>query len=276
MSAGKAVHRLIEIVVEEVSLVDRAANNHRFLIVKRAEGETDHAMADLNEPNDDDDLDDDPSPGDTPAPTPVLELATKALAALTDAVEKLGAGAQDPEAVSKIAAELRAAADDLAKMVGAEPVAPQDPPTDDGTLEAVRASIAEVRELLSAAAAAPVPAPEPPAPPPTAPTPAPPSTTTEPAPEPASKSVAPAMDTTKLDALLTQMEALGKGLQEQRQKLGQRMAQLEKHFGLPNSSPAGERPNGSKDSEDDDSWSLDLNNPLDRENVDKSISFHDL
>ena len=41
-------------------------------------------------------------------------------------------------------------------------------------------------------------------------------------------------------------------------------------------SPAGERPNGSKDSQDDDSWSLDLNNPLDRESVDKSISFHDL
>lgn len=274
MSAGKAVHRLIEIVVEEVSLVDRAANNHRFLIVKRAEGETDHAMADLNEPNDDDDLDDDPSPGDTPAPTPVLELATKALAALTDAVEKLGAGAQDAEAVSAMAAELRAAADDLAKMVGAEPVAPQDPPADGGTLDAVRASIAEVRELLSAAAAAPIPAPEPPAPPPAAPTP--PPTTSEPAPEPATKSVAPAIDTTKLDALLTQMEALGKGLQEQRQKLGQRMAQLEKHFGLPNSSPAGERPNGSKDDEDADSWSLDLNNPLDRENVDKSISFHDL
>lgn len=272
MSAGKAVHRLIEIVVEEVSLVDRAANNHRFLIVKRAEGETDHAMADLNKPNDndDDDLDDDPSPGDAPAPTPVLELATKALAALTDAVEKLGAGAQDAEEVSKIAAELRTAADDLAKMVGAEPVAPQDPPADDGTLDAVRASIVEVRELLSAAAAAPTPT----DPPPAAPTPAVPPT--NPAPEPASKSAAPAIDTTKLDTLLTQMEALGKGLQEQRQKLGQRMAQLEKHFGLPNSSPAGERPNGSKNEEDDDSWSLDLNNPLDRESVDKSISFHDL
>ena len=29
------VHRLIDMVVEEVSLVDRAANKHRFLIVKR-------------------------------------------------------------------------------------------------------------------------------------------------------------------------------------------------------------------------------------------------
>ena len=31
------VHRLLDIVVEEVSLVDRAANKHRFLIVKRSD-----------------------------------------------------------------------------------------------------------------------------------------------------------------------------------------------------------------------------------------------
>src|SRR5512141_1360888 len=32
------VHRLRDIVVEEVSLVDRAANKRRFLVVKRSEG----------------------------------------------------------------------------------------------------------------------------------------------------------------------------------------------------------------------------------------------
>ena len=35
--AERAVHRLLDMVVEEVSLVDRAANQHRFLIVKRSE-----------------------------------------------------------------------------------------------------------------------------------------------------------------------------------------------------------------------------------------------
>ena len=35
--ADRAVHRLLDMVVEEVSLVDRAANQHRFLIVKRSE-----------------------------------------------------------------------------------------------------------------------------------------------------------------------------------------------------------------------------------------------
>jgi hypothetical protein len=29
------LHRLVEMLVEEVSIVDRAANKHRFLIVKR-------------------------------------------------------------------------------------------------------------------------------------------------------------------------------------------------------------------------------------------------
>ncbi len=34
---GRGVNRLLDIVVEEVSLVDRAANKHRFLIVKRSD-----------------------------------------------------------------------------------------------------------------------------------------------------------------------------------------------------------------------------------------------
>ena len=41
--ADDGVHRLVDMVVEEVSLVDRAANKHRFLIVKR-----DEAMDDDN------------------------------------------------------------------------------------------------------------------------------------------------------------------------------------------------------------------------------------
>jgi len=32
--ADDGVHRLVDMVVEEVSLVDRAANKHRFLIVR--------------------------------------------------------------------------------------------------------------------------------------------------------------------------------------------------------------------------------------------------
>jgi hypothetical protein len=43
MNKADGVHRLVDMVVEEVSLVDRAANKHRFLIVKR-----DDAMDDDN------------------------------------------------------------------------------------------------------------------------------------------------------------------------------------------------------------------------------------
>ena len=43
MHKADGVHRLVDMVVEEVSLVDRAANKHRFLIVKR-----DDAMDDDN------------------------------------------------------------------------------------------------------------------------------------------------------------------------------------------------------------------------------------
>ena len=47
---SQAIHRLRDIVVEEVSLVDRAANKRRFLVVKRSD-----AMADANSVDDEED-----------------------------------------------------------------------------------------------------------------------------------------------------------------------------------------------------------------------------
>ena len=72
------VHRLVDMVVEEVSLVDRAANKHRFLIVKR-----DDAMDDDNTT---DTTTTDPSP--SAAPTAKLDDGTALGAALT-ALESL-------------------------------------------------------------------------------------------------------------------------------------------------------------------------------------------
>src|SRR5690606_7218014 len=131
MAAGKAeraVHRLLDMVVEEVSLVDRAANQHRFLIVKRSEPmdqdtaaaadatetppndghhtepappDTDETVVDLNELPDDD--------GDEVAETKALDgspsaliLATQALEALTEAVEVLGTVSEE-EARARVA-----------------------------------------------------------------------------------------------------------------------------------------------------------------------------
>lgn len=42
--SADGVHRLVDMVVEEVSLVDRAANKHRFLIVKRDDAMDDNTQ----------------------------------------------------------------------------------------------------------------------------------------------------------------------------------------------------------------------------------------
>lgn len=271
MSAAKAVYRLIDIVVEEVSLVDRAANKHRFLIVKRDEGEgVDDDMEDLTQDGDDEDEGEGttgeqqpPQAGDAPAPAPApLEVATKALASLTDAVERLSTGGASPEQVTALVAELDGAARELAKTLGTEPPARSEPGAGaDDPFASVRATLAQVSAMIAAAR------PAPPAPPPE-----------PPAPAPATKSnPAPAGAKGKLDQLLEQVGSLAKGLKEQGQQLGQRMAQLEKQVGVPNSTPAGERPAGARDEQDDEGfWSLDLNRPVDRESVDKSVSFHDV
>lgn len=54
----------------------------------------------------------------------------------------------------------------------------------------------------------------------------------------------------------------------------ERLGRVEKQFGLPNSAGPAERP--SRVNEPDVGWPLDLNQPKDRENVDKAVSFHDL
>jgi hypothetical protein len=53
----------------------------------------------------------------------------------------------------------------------------------------------------------------------------------------------------------------------------QRLTHLEKRFGLPNSTPA--RESSAPAQPEEVGWPLDLNRRLDRESVDKSISFHD-
>ena len=73
-----------------------------------------------------------------------------------------------------------------------------------------------------------------------------------------------------LSSLATELRTLAGTVGEQQQRL----ARLEKRFGLPNSTPSGEKP--SKPDNEDIGWPMDLNRPLDRESVDKTTSFHDL
>ena len=108
--ADDGVHRLVDMVVEEVSLVDRAANLHRFLVVKR-----DQPMSNTT-----------PASGDA-KPTQkvdagVLAVATAALESITAAVERLGElGDEDASAmVAELIEELTELASELATAAGLE------------------------------------------------------------------------------------------------------------------------------------------------------------
>ena len=256
--ADDGVHRLVDMVVEEVSLVDRAANKHRFLIVKR-----DDAMDDDNTT---DTTTTDPSP--SAAPTAKLDdgtalgAALTALESLTGLVELLGSlGADQADArLAEVAEQLlaRSAGDDEdveARAKGDAATKSTEPSTFAGNVTAAKQALARLAEL-----AAKVPAAE---------------TETPAQPEPAvaakdSSATATPSVTDSLAKLADSFRALSETVKEQQQRLGR----VEKQFGLPNSAAPAERM--SKATVEDVGWPLDLNKPKDRESVDKAISFHDL
>jgi len=282
--ADDGVNRLLDIVVEEVSLVDRAANKHRFLIVKRSEpmeenpadkaktpdGEVEPTDAQtppadpVPKTGEDDSEETDESPGGS-----MLEAAVEALERLTETVETLGALA-DGDArlkIGEIAGELRALADRLAETAGAEPAPPPEPESDlASVIESVRAVLQQVGALLDANKAAPAGARAKPR-----------ASSSEekkrdPAAETETEPTAPDNLLRKdVSGLADSVRTLALSLKEQQQRL----ARLEKSFGLPNSAPSGER-RRQTENEEDVSWPLDLNRGLDRENVDKAVSFHDV
>jgi len=274
--ADRPVNRLLDIVVEEVSLVDRAANEHRFLIVKRDTPMADHADTDTQEqgaePSADAPATDEGAPATTSddqpesTPDPLLATAVAALEGLTSTVELLGAmGAQAADArLAPLATELKTTAEALLARAGVEPAAtgegdtdtePAEEPSDakDGDafaehLQAARAALTQLASLTSG------PTPEPDAA--AAPTEAP--------------AKLPDELTTTLAAMGESFRALADTVKEQQQRL----ARVEKQFGLPNSSPSPESVR--KAAPEEVGWPMDLNNPMDRESVDKAVSFHDL
>ncbi|HEU4410169.1 MAG TPA: hypothetical protein VFS43_33245 [Polyangiaceae bacterium] len=279
--AARRVHRLLDMVVEEVSLVDRAANNRRFLLVKRDDpmtkkktafsarqkaregatrkrGAPDDASAAPAAP---------PAPAATaPPPADVtppsdgvdkqasgpLGVALSALESLTEAVELLstvaeGEGAADLPA---LAGELREAADALAGAAGYDPPEGEaggegDAGADGGSevgavIAAVRSTLADVQALLTDAG-------------------------DEAAPEPADKAAADG-----LGAIATALKALTAAVAAQ----GERLVALEKRAGVPQSRSPEAPPRPAAPAEV--SWPLDLNRPLDRASVDRTVSFHDV
>lgn len=275
--ADRPVNRLLDIVVEEVSLVDRAANEHRFLIVKRDTPMADHADTDTQEQGTEPSVEapatdegaptttsDDPP--EATAPDPLLATAVAALEGLTSTVELLGAmGAQAADArLAPLATELKTTAEALLARAGVEPAATGGGDTDtesteepsdatDGDafaehLQAARAALTQLAALTSAPAS-------------------------EAEAEPASTEAPAKLPdelTTTLAAMGESFRALADTVKEQQQRL----ARVEKQFGLPNSSQSPESVR--KAAPEEVGWPMDLNNPMDRESVDKAVSFHDL
>ncbi|ABF89268.1 hypothetical protein MXAN_1863 [Myxococcus xanthus DK 1622] len=212
-----SVHRLVDMVVEEVSLVDRAANKHRFLLVKRDD------MHDA--PQDSAQAEDTSKAEDA-----LLAAAQKALEAVTALVEALAStDGIDGVRVVEVAQHLRALADAL-----------EDEDEDEEDVEA--------REKTASSE----PPPAQPAPP--APT--------------------PGADASGLQESLTKLTDAVRALEGSVKEQHQRLGRVEKQFGLPNSSAPAERP--PKPTVEDVGWPLDLNKPLNRESVDKALSFHDV
>ena len=269
--AERPVNRLLDIQVEEVSLVDRAANEHRFLIVKRSDTPmadtqddttTEGAAPDAGAPPTDED-----QQSATPPDSP-LSTAIAALEGLTSTVELLGTmGAHEADArLAPLAVELKATAEALLARAGvdggAEPHGDQGEDTTSGEespgategaafadhLAAARAALTQLAALASA-----------PKVPPQAARP--------------DDAAAPKLSdelTRSLAAMTESFRALAETVKEQQQRL----ARVEKHFGLPNSAQSPERVR--KAEPEEVGWPMDLNHPMDRESVDKAVSFHDL
>ncbi|TQF08491.1 hypothetical protein FJV41_49630, partial [Myxococcus llanfairpwllgwyngyllgogerychwyrndrobwllllantysiliogogogochensis] len=110
-----SVHRLVDMVVEEVSLVDRAANKHRFLLVKRDGDTMDNASQDTTQAEGASSTASDTNK----AEDAVLAAAQQALEAVTALVEALASadGADDVRVV-EVAQHLRALADALEESEG--------------------------------------------------------------------------------------------------------------------------------------------------------------
>jgi hypothetical protein len=185
-----------------------------------------------------------PATGDRP-----LALAVDALEELSATIERLGAlPDEDVRAeLGRLAVELRTAADHLAPAAPAAPPAQRPPAASEtaGALAAIREAVARLRGNAGPAPAA--------------------------SSAPAVPTSAPKDETVAAVTRLTeQVQALVGTVQGQQARL----AAIEKRSGLPNSAAPGERV--AKSEPEAVGWPLDLNRPMDRDSIDKAVSFHDL
>lgn len=233
--ADDGVHRLVDMVVEEVSLVDRAANQRRYLLVKRGE----------------DMADDDEGVATGLGGLAAGEAIVAVLTGLVDAV----AASEAEKAKKPPPGEGGDAGDDdddedededddepgeggEGDAAGKRP--PPKPRAKAGRVEALLGEVRAALGRLQAALAA-----------------------------PAQKRAATG-DDPRLTALTTSNTAL-EGVVK---KLEARLVTVEGSVGPPASRPTEGPGRGGKD-DDDVSWPLDLNEPRDRAHTEKGVSFHD-
>lgn len=255
--------RLVDIVVEEVSLVDQAANKRQFLVIKRARS----GMSKTN-------TSEDTNPKTDDAMLAALERVGKAVAEAADEID-------DPSDVARLVLiaeqlnelvqsvleegdedeEEEATTPDASKGTADAPApAPEGtpaevPPAASADKASVASAFARIEALLVALRGKAR----------TPPTPVAPATPPAPAAAPASP---PAVD--PLAKVLAAISDLSGDIKAQ----GQRLGRLEKGVGLPSSQRTSERASRDVD-EEDVSWPMDLNAPVARSSVDKGVSFHD-
>jgi len=278
LSRARPVSRLIDIQVEEVSLVDRAANQRRFLIVKRSEPDMaeptpetnsiitglinkDHFAEPEAEPSaeaePDGVFDLDSGLDDSGNDAPQVDFSEDSKGAQVASTEGSHTSAQQPEPLLSTAINalegLASALEQMMSVSGGVELT-QGPSADlaEGTSERTAENTAETSaetsaENTSERDAEPETLPAQPSPP-----------------EP------PGELTRSLETINTSLRALAEMVRGQQQRL----SRVEKQFGLPHSASSPEMTR--KAAPRDVGWPMDLNNPMDRESVDKAISFHDL
>ena len=291
----RRVHRLSDIVVEEVSLVDRAANKHRFLIVKRSDDmdETTNETGDTTSQEEQqggqtgatgaDDTTGAEQTSEQQAggqETEALGVALDALEGLTAAVENLHAldNAEAGPRLTELAGQLQTASERLTALAGESSGGgegaggqQQDGSGDRGgtgqgskdlagVLAAVRATLQRVGSLMDAGGKGTGAGQE-----------GTPAAGGEPGGQDRQQGTG-GEGSQATGTLAGEIHALADTVREQQQRL----ARLEKRSGLPNSAPSGERPPRRDPDDEDVGWPMDLNRPCDRESVDKSVSFHDV
>ncbi len=265
-ASADGVHRLVDMVVEEVSLVDRAANKHRFLIVKRDDAMDDNKQASAETEQ----TTDKGAPGASQTEVSMavagdssLGAALAALESLTAMVELLGSLGADSsdQRLAALAEQLRSTAEQILERTGYGTADAEvesrakhgnEPKTDSGgpfasQVDAAKLALSRLAQLATQL----------------------PPTKTDKREEPVAAPDTPAL-TESFAKLADSFRALSETVKEQQQRLGR----VEKQFGLPNSATSGEHAPAARD--EDVGWPLDLNKPKDRESVDKAVSFHDL